>query len=143
MSHLFSLMLGLLLLAPQNQDLPDAFHKLPEETKSQATVIVSGTFGRSIGPCIFMPDGTRRRPLHSWIRIKKVYRGEVGAKQVYINLSLPPIDEKTGMKFEVGREYLMLLRPDEESMKAMKTGDYMPLRNAVTNDEILAVVVLK
>jgi len=42
-----------------------------------------------------------------------------------------------------GREYLVLLRPSEESMKAIKAGEYVPAWDALDDEEIVAIVELK
>src|SRR5689334_17679972 len=100
MSHLFSVALVLLMLTPQGQKLPDAFYKLPEEVRERATVIVEGTYGQGRSPCIFMPDGSRAWALEAWFQIKKVYRGQVGGKSIYIKRT-SPMTEVAGVKLEV------------------------------------------
>ena len=42
-----------------------------------------------------------------------------------------------------GREYLVLLRPSEESMKPIKAGEYVPAWDALDDEEIVAIVELK
>jgi hypothetical protein len=143
MNHLLSLAFLILMLAPQNQKLPDEFHKLPEEVSAKATVIVAGTFVRGRGPCIFMADGIRRWPMESWFRIKKVHRGQVGGKNIYINSMMPSKkNEEAGLKLELDHDYLVLLRPNEESMKAIKAGAHVPAWDALQDDEIIAIVKL-
>lgn len=131
------------MLAPDSQNLPKAFHKLPEHVQAKATVIVTGTFVRGRGPCIFMADGSRRWPLESRFQITKVYRGQVGGKTVYISSSVSPEIGKSSAALQNGIEYLVLLRPSEESMKAIKAGDYMPAWAALDGEEIVAIVKLK
>jgi len=143
MNHLFSVALVLLMLTPQNQKLPDAFYTLPEEVREKATVIVKGTYEQGRSPCIFMPDGSRIWALEAWFQIKKIYRGQVGGKSIYIKRSLPPKTEDAGTDLEVGREYLVFLRPSEESMKAIRAGEYVPAWDALHDDEIIAVVGIK
>ena len=142
MNHLFSVALALLMLTPQNQKLPDAFYTLPEQVREKATIIVTGTYQQGRSPCIFMPDGSRVWALEAWFQIKKVYRGQVGGKSIYIERSTPKA-EAAGTDLEVGREYLVFLRPSEESMKAIKAGEYVPAWDALHDDEIIAVVGLK
>ena len=141
MNHLFCLALALSIFSPQDQNLPEAFHKLPDDVRAKATIIVSGTYSQGISPCIYMADGTRRRALESFFRVKKVYRGQVGGKHIAINSGLPA--KEAGVKLEVGRKYLVLLRPDEESMNAIKAGDYVPACDALYDEEIIAIVLLK
>lgn len=143
MSHLSFLALLLFLLAPQKQNLPDAFHKLPEPIRAKATLIVTGTYGRGRGPCIFMPDGSRRWALESWLRIKKVYRGQLGGKSIHVKTVLSPESESPLAQLKVGVEYLVLLRPNEKSLKAIKAGEYVPAWDALDDDEIVAIVALK
>ena len=143
MNNLPTLTLLLLMLAPQEQNLPDAFHKLPEEVRAKATLVVTGTYGRGRGPCIFMADGIRRWPLEAWFRITKVYRGKVGGKSVYIKSMLSPEVGDVRAELKDGREYLVLLRPSKESMKAIKAGEYVPAWDALDDEEIVAIVELK
>ena len=46
-------------------------------------------------------------------------------------------------KLEVGREYLVLLRPGIKSLKALKAGAQLPMRDDLHNEEIIAIVELK
>jgi hypothetical protein len=142
MNYLFSMAL-LVLLAPQNQRLPDAFYQLPEQVRAEATVIVTGTYAQGRSPCIFMPDGSRRWALESWFQATKVYRGKVGGKSIYINSAMLPKTKEVSGKLEVGHDYLVLLRPGEESMKVIKAGEYVPVWDALQGEEITAVVELK
>ena len=142
MNHLFSLVL-LLMLVPQNQKLPDAFHQLPEQIREKATVIVTGTYSEGRSPCIFMSDGNRIWALESWFNVKKVYRGKVGGKTIHINSRVSPKINDVSVNLQVGRDYLVLLRPNEESMKVIKAGEYVPVWDALHGEEIIAIVELK
>jgi hypothetical protein len=142
MNHLFFIVL-LLMLVPQNQNLPVAFDQLPEQVRENATVIVMGTYGEGRSPCIFMPDGTRVWALESWFNVKRVYRGKVGGKTIYINSRVSPKINDQSVKLEVGRDYLVLLRPNEESMKVIKAGEYVPVWHALYGEEIIAIVEIK
>ncbi|HXD34989.1 MAG TPA: hypothetical protein VN643_27965 [Pyrinomonadaceae bacterium] len=128
------------MLVPQNQKLPDAFDQLPEEVGEQATIILTGTYAEGRGPCIFMPDGSRRWALESWFNVKKVYRGKVGGKTIHINSRVSAKMNDVSVKLEVGQDYLVLLRPNEESMKAIKAGEYVPAWEALHGEEIIAIV---
>ena len=140
--NLFSIVL-LLMLVPQNQKLPDAFHQLPEEVREKATVIFTGTYGEGRGFCQFLPDGTRRWALEPYFNVKRVYRGEVGGKTIHINSRVSPKINEVSVNLEVGRDYLVLLRPNEESMKVIKAGEYVPVWDAPHGEEIIAIVKLK
>ncbi len=142
MNHLMSLML-LLILAPQNQKLPDAFAQLPEAAREKATVIFTGTYGEGRSPCIYLGNGTRVWALESWFSVKKVYRGEVGGKAVYINSRVSPKVNDVSEKLEVGQDYLVVLRPNEKSMKVIRAGEYVPVWHALYGEEIIAIVKLK
>ena len=141
MNYLFSLVL-LLMLVP-GQKLPDAFHQLPEQVREKATVIVTGTYGEGRSPCIFMPDGSRIWALESWFNVKKVYRGNVGGKTIQINSRVSPTINGVSAKLKVGRDYLVLLRPNEASVKVIEAGEYVPVWDALQGEEILAIVELK
>lgn len=140
MNHLLSL--ALLLLAPvsQNQNLPDAYHQLPEQVREQATVIAKGTYGLGRTPYVLMSDGTQVFAQISWFRITKVYRGQVGGSSIHINSSMLPKTKYVSAKLEVGREYLVLLRPNAKSLKVVKAGKYIPVRDALRDEEIIAII---
>src|SRR5678816_1449877 len=118
MTQLLGIAMLLTLLAPQQQTLPDAFYELPEQVRERATLIVTGTYGEGRSPCIFMPDGTRRWYLVSSLQITKVYRGEVGGRFIYLNKSSLP--ETKAVQLTRDHKYLALLRPSEESIKAIR-----------------------
>ena len=139
MTHLFSMVL-LLMLVPQNQNLPDAFHQLPEQAREKATVIFTGTYGEGRSPCMYLADGTRRWALESWFKVKKVYRGKVGGKTIYLNSRVSPKINDMSVKLEVGRVYLVVLRPNEQSMKVIRAGEYVPVWDALHGEEIIAIV---
>ncbi len=59
MTQLLAIAMLLTLLAPQKQNLPDAFYELPEQVREQATLIVTGTYAEGRTPCIYLANGTR------------------------------------------------------------------------------------
>jgi len=142
MNRLISMVL-LLVLVPQNQTLPDAFHELPQEVREKATVIFTGTYGEGRGFCQFLPDGTRRWALEPYFNVKRVYLGRVGGKTIHINTRVSPKINDVSKKLELGRNYLVLLRPNEESMKVIAAGEYVPVWDAPHGEEIIAIVELK
>ena len=142
MIHLFSIVL-LLVLVPQHQKLPNEFPELPEEMREKATVIFSGTYGEGRGFCQFLPDGTRRWALEPYFNVKRVYMGKVGGKTIHINTRVSPKINDVSTKLELGRNYLVLLRPNEESMKVIAAGEYVPVWDALYGEEIIAIVELK
>ena len=141
MNYLFSLAL-LAMLVPPNQKLPDEFYRLPESIREKATLIVSGTYGQGRTPCMFMPDGSRRWGIDSWFSIKRVYRGEVSGRLVRINSMMLPRTGHVSEDLEQGHKYLVLLRPAEETMKRIKTGE-ANYWDALHDEEIIAIVELK
>lgn len=143
MNYLFSIAMLLLTLAPQNQKLPVEFYQIPAHVRAEATVIVSGTYGQGRSPCIFRPDGSRIWALESWFQLKEVYLGKVGGKYIYINSAELPKTEEVSEKLKVGRSYLILLRPSEESMKVITAGKRVPVWDALSKEEIIAIVELK
>lgn len=132
----------LLLLAPQNQQLPDAFYKLPEEVREQATIIVTGSYVQGRGPCIFMADGSRRWALESWFNVAKVYRGKIEGKSIHISSRLTKT-EHVSVKLEVGKQYLVLLRPGDESVEAGKGRRSVPSLDVLGDEEIIAILELE
>jgi len=143
MTHLLGIAMLLTLLAPQQQNLPDAFYELPAQVRERATLIVMGTYGEGRSPCIFRPDGTRCWYLVSSIQITKVYRGEAGGKFIYLNKSSFLKTNADSVQLMRDHKYLLLLRPGTESMKAIRQGEYVPVWDALDGEEILAIVELK
>ena len=143
MNYHFPIVLLLLSLVPQHETLPREFYQLPEHVRAKATVIVAGTYGQGRSPCIFRPDGSRVWALESWFRVTKVYRGKVGGKSIYINSAMLPKAEEVSEKLEVGRGYLILLRPGEESTEVIRAGEHVAVWNALHGEEIIAIVELK
>lgn len=141
MTQLLGIAMLLTLFAPQQQqNLPDAYYELPEQVRKRATLIVTGTYGEGRSPCIFMPDGSRVWYLISSIQITKVYRGEARTRNViYLNKSSLP----EGVQLTRDHKYLLLLRPSEESMNAIKEGKYVPVWHVLHDEEIIAIVELK
>ena len=143
MNYLISLAMLLLILVPQNQKLPEEFYRIPEHVRAEATIIIAGTYAQGRSPCIFMPDGSRRWALESWFHVTKVYRGKVGGKSIYIKSRRLPQTKDVSEKLEVGHQYLVLLRPGDESMKLIKAGGYVPFWDALRDEEIITIVELK
>ena len=140
MTHLVAIAMLLTLLAPQKQDLPAAFYELPQEVREQATLIVTGTYAEGRSPCIFMPDGSRVWARESYIQIRKVYRGEAGGKTLYLDWGRL---HEINPELTHGHTYLVLLRPNMKSMKAIRAGEYLPFWEALDDEEIIAIVNLK
>lgn len=143
MNYLISIAMLFSLLAPQNQKLPDEFYQLPEDVRAQATVVLTGTYAQGRSPCILRPDGTRMWLLEAWFNVTKVYQGKAGGKSIYINKAMLPKSEYVEAKLEAGRNYLVLLRPGEESLKVIRKGEYAPVWDALRDEEIVAVVELR
>jgi len=140
MAQLLAIAMLLTLLAPQKQNLPDAFYELPEQVREQATLIVTGTYGEGRTPCIFRPDGTRVWSMESLIQIKKVYQGEAGGKFVYLDwFDLL----HRGMRLKRDHTYLVLLRPNERSTQSIRKGEHVAFWDALDDKEIIAIVELK
>jgi hypothetical protein len=140
MAHLLAIAMLLTLLPLPQQDLPDVFYELPEQVREQATLIVTGTYGEGRSPCIFMADGTRVWTMESTIRIKKIYRGEAKGKLIHLNWGSL---RETGVKLTRGHTYLVLLRPDARSMKAIRESEYVPFWESLNDEEIIAILEMK
>jgi len=54
-----------------------------------------------------------------------------------------PKTKDVSAKLEVGREYLVLLRPSSKSLEVLKAGEYVPVWDALRDEEIIAIVGLK
>lgn len=140
MNHLISLAILLLMPVSQNQNLPDAYYQLPEQVREQATIIATGTYALGRSPYILMPDGTQVWARTSWFRITKVHRGQVAGRSIHMNISMLPKTKYVSAKLEVGREYLLLLRPGSKSLKVLKAGEQIPVRDALRDEEIIAII---
>lgn len=143
MNNQFLTVVLLLTLVPQNQKLPGEYYQIPEHVRDKATVIVSGTYAQGRSPCILRPDGSRVWALESWFRVTKVYRGKVGGTSIYVNSATLPKAEEVSENLEVGRGYLILLRPSEESMEVIRAGEHVAVWDALHDEEIIAIVELK
>jgi len=143
MNHLLSLAILLLMPVSQNQNLPDAYYQLPEQVREKATIIATGTYAQGRSLYIWRRDGTQVWAQTSWFQISKVYRGKVGGSSIPINGSMLPKTKEVSAKLEVGREYLVLLRPSSKSLKVLKAGEYVPVRDALRDEEIIAIVGLE
>jgi hypothetical protein len=80
--------------------------------------------------------------LESFVQVKKVYRGEVRGKFIYLNRNALVESKAERMKLTRGQTYLILLRPSAESMKVFQ-GEYVPGWDSLSDEEILAIVELK
>ena len=143
MNHLLSMAIVLMTLAPQNQNLPEEFYRLPEQLRERATVVVTGTFGQGRTPCVFRPDGSRVWFIDSWFTVKKVYQGELKSRSIRVNTAMLPISQYVKKNLEREHTYLLLLKPDKESVKAMKTEEGLGFRDSLHDEEIIAIVELK
>jgi hypothetical protein len=143
MNQLLSMAIVLMTLVPQSQSLPDEFYKIPEQLRERATIVLTGTFWQGRGPCMMRPNGVRVWFLDSSFTVKKVYRGDLETKSIRINTAMLPDSEYVIKKLERDHNYLVLLRPDEETMKAMKTERGISFEDSLRDDEIIAIVELK
>jgi hypothetical protein len=143
MNHLLSMAMLLMTLVPQSQKLPEEFYKLPERVRERATIVIMGTFGRGRTPCMLRPDGTRVWAIDSWFNVKSVYCGRVGHQNIRINTAMLPDSQYISKELEVEHKYLVLLRPDEKAVRAIKTAAGLSFWDSLHDEEILAIVELK
>lgn len=143
MNYLLSLAMLFSMLVSQNQQLPDAFDQLPVEVREKATIVVTGTYGQGRGPCLMTANGLRVWPLESWFRVTKIYRGRVGGKSIYINSSRVLKNDYISPELKVGRKYLVLLQPGDESQKWLERGEHVPAWDGLGDEEIIAIVPLE
>ena len=78
--------------------------------------------------------------MEAYVRVTKVYRGEAAGKTIALDWDYL---RESGKKLTRGHRYLVLLRPNAKSMKAIRAGEYVPFWDALDEEEILAVVELK
>ena len=142
MNYLFSILM-LLMLVPHNQKLPDEFQQLPAEVREKATVIFEGTYGERRGPPVYIGGGTTAWRLESYFDVKKVYRGKVVAKTILINSRVSPKINDVSVNLKSGRDYLVLLRPNEKSMKLISSRKYISVHDRLQEEELIAIVELE
>jgi hypothetical protein len=105
-----------------------------------ATVVVSGTFWSGRGPCQLMPDGQRRWALLKGFTIRRVHRGTVRSRVIGVQPDAVRLASGAPALVE-GREYVLFLRPSEESLRALqRPGAPRRSRDALGADEVLAIV---
>ena len=143
MSPLLCAILLFFMPITQNKELPAQFDTIPAEVRETATVIFSGEFTQGRGPCIFMPDGSRRWRLTSGFRIKHIYRGRIRRDYIAINKVMLPESTYVQKDLERGQRYLVLLRPGKESAERIKTGEWGTDFNAAAGEEVIAIISLK
>lgn len=143
MNHLLWIVPFILMHQGVNQKFPPEFYQIPEQIREQATVVVSATYWRGRTPCMWRPDGTRVWAIDSSFHIKRLYRGEVRTKFFGINAAMLPASRYVEKQLEVKNQYLVLLQPNPDKMKALKKGDGIYFWNSLRDDEILAIVETK
>ena len=62
---------------------------------------------------------------------------------MYINSSKVPENDFISPKLEVGRKYLVLLQPGNESQKTLERGEHVPAWDGIGDEEIIAIVPLE
>ena len=142
MHNLLSMAVLLMMVAPQQQNLPHELDRIPEQLRESATVIIAGTFGEGRTPCQWLPDGSRRWFRDSWFVVKRVYRGKVKSTSIGINTAMLPVNAYVSAKLERERDYLVLLRPAEAKVERIETGKPLSFWDALHDDEIIAIVEL-
>ena len=142
MHNLLSMALLLMMVAPQQQNLPHELDRIPGQLRESATVIIAGAFGEGRTPCQWLPDGSRRWFRASWFEVKRVYRGKVKSTSIGINTAMLPVNAYVRAKLERERDYLVLLRPAESKVERIETGKPLSFWDALHDDEIIAIVEL-
>jgi hypothetical protein len=142
MNHL--LLIASLIVIPQhNAEMPGEFYKIPEQIRERATVVILARYARGRTPCMIRPDGTRVWAVDSSFEIRSVLKGQVGAKSIRINASMLPNNAYVARELELKREYLVLLKPAAEKMKAVKSREGIGFWDALRDEEIIAIVETK
>ena len=109
------------------------------EVPPPATVVVSGTFWSGRGPCEVLPDGSRRWARLQGFTIRKVHRGSVRTASIGVQAEVVRSAEGEGALVE-GREYVLFLRPSEDSLKALGRPGPHRFRDALAPTEVLSIV---
>jgi hypothetical protein len=104
-----------------------------------ATVVVSATFWSGRGACELLPDGSHRWARVQGFTIRKVHRGTVRTETIGVQPDVVWSAGSDGALVE-GKEYVLFLRPSEESLKALRRPGAHRLRDALAAEEVLAIV---
>src|SRR5262245_41872384 len=104
-----------------------------------ATVVVSATFWSGRGACELLPDGSHRWARVQGFTIRKVHRGTVRTASIGVQPDVFWSGATDGALVE-GREYVLFLRPSEESLKALRRPGAHRTRDALAADEVQAIV---
>ncbi len=115
---------------------------LPASVRDRATVIIAGELTQGRSACI--PTDTMGS--HRWYRetsleVQDVLRGKVAARYLQINEAMLPKSKYVRRNLIDGETYLVLLRPNAESMKIIEDREgIFNYRSAMSGDEIVAIV---
>lgn len=120
---------------------PIEYQSIPQKTRSQATVIFAGTYFTSTGAHQKLPDGTIRWRVTSGFRVLTDYSGNIANERIEISPFLKKEDPWIATELEEGKLYLVLLKPQAESMEVIKDKDKsFSHLNLVSEAHILAIV---
>jgi hypothetical protein len=137
----FLVAFALLMFSMSSQPaLPREFNQIDEKHRQAATVIFTGIYQEDKSPHIPRGQSQMVRYLLFGFQIEQVYRGEVKADYVGIAGKQLPTRIFAKQALIKGQRYLVLLKPQEDSLKILQTGEgnhyYF---NRLDDDEILAV----
>jgi hypothetical protein len=141
-SSLLRSMFALALLA--GPPLPEAFLRLPADIRDKATLVLSGKYEVGRGPDEPLPNGGHRWARLQGFTVATVYRGSLRAEYVGLEFAYPPNTWADGLSLVPGRDYLLVLRPSDESWKVLRTpGRTHDYRDVLSKAEVLALVALR
>jgi hypothetical protein len=133
----------ILVLPTDDPKLPGTFYRIPEQIREKATVVVAATFEKGRTPCMWRPDGTRVWAVDASFEIRTVYRGKIGSRFIRVNAAMLPKSEYVAKRLEVKREYLVLLQPGADKLKAINTKEGISFWDSLRNEEILAIIEIE
>lgn len=120
---------------------PIEYQSIPQETRSQATVIFVGIYFTATGTHQQLPDGTIRWRVTSGFRVLTDYSGNIANERIEISSFLKKENPWIATELEEGEMYLVLLKPQAESMETVKDKDKsFSHLNLVPEADILAIV---
>lgn len=103
---------------------------LPSSVRERATIVISAKLTRGRSVCVPRGKDMRVWFIETSLEVHDVLRGSVAARYLQINVAMLPKSKYVRTKLTEGETYLVLLRPNPESMKII--GDHEGMFNYAT-----------
>ncbi len=119
---------------------PSEYQSIPAEIRNQATVTFVGTYFITTSSHQQLPDGSMRWRIISGFRVMADYSGIIKSERIEITPRFKVANPWIEEELEEGELYLVLLKPQPESLKIIKDKNKsFSHLNLVTESDILAI----